>query len=109
MQMGLGGEKGKHFPQNQAILFLTELGQVIHVFLPPQLNVFLPPFLSFLANLCKNCTCEIPCSTDVAFIDSAVKLTRWKRRFQKQFWGEESTQDLFFCVSSYFFQRSKVL
>lgn len=36
----LWGEKGKHFLQNEAILFLIELGQVIHVFLPPQLNVF---------------------------------------------------------------------
>lgn len=35
-------EKGKHFLQNEAILFLIELGQVFHVFLPPQLNVFLP-------------------------------------------------------------------
>lgn len=89
--MGSGGEKGKHFPQNEAIFFWIELGQVIHVFVAPQLNVFLPPFLSFPPNLCKNRTCEISCSSDVAFIDSAVNLTRWKRRFLKQFWGEEST------------------
>lgn len=36
----LWGEKGKHFLRNEAILFLIESGQLLHVFLPPQLNVF---------------------------------------------------------------------
>lgn len=83
------GEKAKHFLQNKAVLFLIELGQIIHVFLPPQWNLFLRQLLSFIPNLCNNCTCQILWITGFAFIDSTVNLTRWKHRFLKWFWGEE--------------------
>lgn len=92
-------EKGKHFLPNEAIVSLIESGQVIHVFLPPQLNLFLPQFLSFISNVWGNCTCEASWGS---LIDSGVNLTGWNRRVLERLNSEEeeTDQDSFFCSSS---------